>query len=355
LDPNGDRQIEKNLTEVIRLVALRPEGQEVIDLVRETRDLTRQSRSRSGVDDTELADGEPAMSGEPGAILYRDIGLVEVHRRWLEQQTMNANDALCILRGEPGDVISQRVRSRIPEPAGRATALIEALGEIEKVSLLLSAPLETTRVMESDILFTPGTSGNMDNWAPHGDFELTPRPDGFRFTNTEREWHDAMMWTQQTFDGNHSYRTGFTPHTGPGGVIFAICGTPKPGKDLSFSAREPMEPYNTGIDAYHVSVYREGTGMTNLRRPGSGLKMLATQNPDPCDAAERTYEIRMLRFGRSRLFLVDDVLIHHYVDAGIYGPCLEEGHIGIRHWRNTEASYTDFTVSRLENTAAENP
>jgi CheY-like chemotaxis protein len=66
LDPKRERQIEKNLTEVIRLVALKPDGQQVIDLVRETRDLVRQTRSRSGTDDTDLADGEPAMSEEPG-------------------------------------------------------------------------------------------------------------------------------------------------------------------------------------------------------------------------------------------------------------------------------------------------
>lgn len=71
---------------------------------------------------------------------------------------MNANDALCILRGETADVLSQRVRSRLPEPSGRLTAIIDAIGEVEKVSLLLSAPPETTQVAESDILFTPDTS-----------------------------------------------------------------------------------------------------------------------------------------------------------------------------------------------------
>jgi len=134
-----------------------------------------------------------------------------------------------------------------------------------------------------------------------------------------------------------------------GTAVFAlaICGKSRPGKDLSESAKEGMEPYNHGIEAYHVSVHRVGSAMTNLRRPGPGLKMLASVRPDPCEIAGESYEICIAKWENSLLFLVDGNLIHHYYDAGVYGPALQEGHLGIRHWRNTDVTYGDIHVHRL--------
>jgi hypothetical protein len=48
------------------------------------------------------------------------------------------------------------------------------------------------------------------------------------------------------------------------------------------------------------------------------------------------------------MLLVDGNLIHHYVDAGTYGPVLNAGRIGLRHWAGMDGSYRDFRVCRLE-------
>ncbi len=47
------------------------------------------------------------------------------------------------------------------------------------------------------------------------------------------------------------------------------------------------------------------------------------------------------------MLVVDGKLIHSYYDASTYGPVLEIGHIGLRHWGGMDASYRDFRVYQL--------
>ncbi|MFO7900399.1 MAG: DUF1961 family protein [Planctomycetota bacterium] len=51
--------------------------------------------------------------------------------------------------------------------------------------------------------------------------------------------------------------------------------------------------------------------------------------------------------GAQIFLLVDSELIHQWYDAATYGPVLEGGRIGLRHWAGMDASYKDFRVHRL--------
>ena len=93
-------------------------------------------------------------------------------------------------------------------------------------------------------------------------------------------------------------------------------------------------------------MHRGNTGLGNVRRVGLGLKMLAS-GPDPCPKIEQAYRVSVAKWGPTIMLLVDGHLIHHYVDAGTYGPVLNVGRIGLRHWAGMDGSYRDFRVCRL--------
>lgn len=348
LDETLEREIESRLTELIEIVEEPdPDYSVIVDQTDEILHITRQVRHKADVDKDGLATGECEQAGGLQVALFGEMGVHEAHQCWRQQQAMNVRETLCVLQGTPHDAVRQRVRSRLLESIGRPTAVLEALGEVKKVGLLLSGQSSPVELSPGEKLSTTSMCASSDTWLHFGAYRLTDTPEGLRFKNKEKELYDAMMWTRDVFSGDHLVRLICTPHAGAGGVIFAICGKARPGKDLSESAQKGMEPYNHGIDAYHVSVHREGTGVTNLRRPGKGLKMLATLGPDPCEAAERSYEIWMLKWRSSLLFFVDGKLIHHYYDAEVYGPVLQEGQMGIRHWRSTDVTYRDFQMHRL--------
>jgi hypothetical protein len=108
-----------------------------------------------------------------------------------------------------------------------------------------------------------------------------------------------------------------------------------------------MDTYNNGVDAYHFSIHRSGTGLSNGRRVGSGLKLICSRSPDPAADTGRTYRVTIGKWGKVVFFLVDNKLIHNYYDAGTFGPALNAGSVGMRHWGGLDASYSNVTVHRL--------
>jgi hypothetical protein len=347
LNEKWENQLEVLLEQLFQMLSSPGcDQRRVTDLSDELLRLTLKIRAVAGSGDAELASGECDRIDDAGAV-YGGISNEEIWDVWKQQQIVNAREALNILEGEPKDVLAQRVRAGLDDRIARPTALLEALGEIKKVALLLTGSEGMTELRIGDQVFTDDMLNGPDQWQPFGDHRLTQTPEGLRYLNTGQPYHDTMMWTRRSFEHDHVLQLTMKPNTEPGGVILALCGKPRPGKDLSESAKVTMEPYNHGIDAYHASVHRVGTGVSNLRRPGHGLKMLATVSPDPCEEANRWYHIEMLKWRNNLMFFVDGRLIHHYYDGGVYGAPLDGGHIGIRHWRQTDATYRDVRVSRL--------
>jgi len=161
----------------------------------------------------------------------------------------------------------------------------------------------------------------------------------------------VTVWCDREF-GNARVAFDYCPakaRGGSGGALFAFCGSPVAGKDLSISAG-PMPNYNAGIDTYHVSLYRGNSGMTNLRRTGSGLKMLSTVKPDACAQAGVTYRVELIKYDASVQVFVNGKLIHAYVDTGCYGPVLTRGRFGLRHFSGEgefETEYGRFQIVEL--------
>lgn len=344
-----EHKIDGQLTALIGLIEQTTPVDDAI--VGRTDKLLQCVRQVSGIADHDKDDGfvgQCDLSAFRGTAVLAEVDVEQAHQCWRHQQIVNARDALGVLRGDK-DVLQQRVRSRLAQSIARPTALLEALAEIKKVSLLLTRQATPVQLCAAENIADDNDNpyNSPDNWLSFGEHTITPTASGFRLQNSDAEYRDAMMWTRDTFSDGHLVRLTLSANSAVGGIILAICGKPRPGKDLSESAKEGMEPYNHGIDAYHVSVHRVGSAMTNLRRPGRGLKMLASVCPDPCEVAGKSYEICIAKWENSLLFLVDGNLIHHYYDAGVYGPALQEGHLGIRHWRNTDVTYGDIQVHRL--------
>ncbi len=78
-----------------------------------------------------------------------------------------------------------------------------------------------------------------------------------------------------------------------------------------------------------------------------GLHLIGSRMPDPCEETGRPYRIAVGKWENVIFFLVDGKLQHSYYDAGTFGPPLDGGHVGTRHWDGADCSYADVSVRRL--------
>lgn len=271
-----------------------------------------------------------------------------VRKLWHAQLQMNVSAVRGLLSGDRqtvGEWVGWPL-NRVPK--NRAPRAVGALREAEKAAALLARPSRVVRFGKGELLFADDFSKGSANWLTYGDSKATNEKDAFRFRDTTAKHPDAMMWTKQQFAGDLVVEFDFIPHSegASPGALFIICGLPVPGKDLSVCVGDSMDTYNRGINGYHFSMHRGNTGLGNVRRVGPGLMMLAS-GPDPCPKVGRSYRVSVGKFGPAIYLLVDGKLIHHWYDAGTYGPVLDAGHIGLRHWAGCDASYRDFRVYRL--------
>jgi hypothetical protein len=226
---------------------------------------------------------------------------------------------------------------------------VEALREAHKDALLLTLPARLIRIREGELLFEDSLLQASDRWNFYGPAETSYSAQGMRRRNQAVRHADTMIWTRSEFDDNFLVSFTFVPHNeGTAGALFAICGRPvAEGTDLSVSCGETMDDYNYGVHAYHFSVHRSQTGLTNGRRVGNGLKLICSRSPDPAAETGRSYRIAIGKWDRTIFFLVDGELIHYYYDAATFGPPLTAGSLGMRHWGGLDATYSDVTVHRL--------
>jgi hypothetical protein len=304
---------------------------------------------------------EPAAVDEPeppeGQVLAVPEGSseAEVRDRWKEQLLLRIRSVNEMLTGTEGplplwgEVISvswyqRKDRTRRARPA--ATALREA----HAFASLLAATMKTVPLAKGDVLFEDDFSAGTDNWYLYGPAETTKTDDGLRRRNTKPRNADTMLWTKKEFDGDFLFEFSFLPHNGGKGpgALFAVCGRPvKKGDDLSVSCGETMETYNYGINAYHFSLHRGVTGICNGRRVGTGLHLIGSRTPDPAREEGRTYRVAIGKWKNTLFLLVDGKLQHSYVDTGTFGPPLDGGSVGMRHWGGLDATYGDVRIYRL--------
>jgi len=101
------------------------------------------------------------------------------------------------------------------------------------------------------------------------------------------------------------------------------------------------------VHAYHYSMHRGHTGICNGRKVGTGLHLIGSRTPDPARKTGRACRVAIGKWGRSVFLLVNGKLLHSYYDAGTFGPPLEGGSAGMRHWGGLDATYGDVKVYRL--------
>lgn len=227
----------------------------------------------------------------------------------------------------------------------RAEQVRDCLMETRKLCALLSTPREIVRVDKGKALFEDAFSGDLSNWHTFGEGTIEVG-DG----QLHAKGAGITIWCRHEFP-NALVSLDYKPAASAGagaGALFAFPGTPVKGKDYSASSG-PMVNYNYGIVTYHCSLYRGQTGRTNLRRTGSGLRMLSTVMPDPCAQLGRTYRLEFLKRDATMQVYVDGKLVHSYVDAGVYGSPPAKGRFGVRHFsaQELESFYDNFSACSL--------
>ena len=280
----------------------------------------------------------------------------EVRARWKEELVLRVRAVHEMLGGKGesslpkwSEVIGVGWRHR-KDRSKRARPTAAALREAHVFGLLLCSDAEVVRVKKGEALFADDLTRGTDGWLMYGPAETTVSEKGLRRRNKRRRNADTMIWTRREFEGNFLFEFTFTPQNGGRGpgALFAICGRPvKEGTDLSVSCGETMDTYNYGVGAYHFSMHRGQTGVCNGRKVGTGLYLIGSRTPDPARETGRAYRVAIGRWGRVVFLMVDGKLLHSYYDAGTFGPPLEGGSVGMRHWGGLDATYMGVEVHRL--------
>jgi hypothetical protein len=234
---------------------------------------------------------------------------------------------------------------KVARPFFRARALCDATKEAQKLVELLTLPREITKIAAGEALFSDSFKTDLSAWQTFGGGEVEIK-DG----RLHVKGKGVTVWCAKDFENavvSFEYNPVATAGKGAG-ALFAFPGSPAAGKTYEASSGS-MDNYNVGIHTYHVSLFR-GTGNSNLRRTGSGLRMLSLIRPDPCGEAGKRYRVEILRYAQTVQVHVDGKLCHSYVDAGCYGPCLKSGRFGVRHFSaaELESFYGDFKVCGLK-------
>lgn len=229
-------------------------------------------------------------------------------------------------------------------PFFRAESLRDCLNDLIKYCDLLERTDAPVRLQADTAIFADDFKTLRPDWQKFGAAEITVT-DGQLTIQGEA----CTLWLAHDFE-NAVIAFDYTPLTlkPRAGALFAFPGRPLPGFDWSDSAGA-MHHYNIKIETYHASLCRGGSGMTNLRRTGTGLRMLSTVVPDPCAELLKTYRVELLTWNGMAQVYVDGNLIHAYPDAGVYGPELHKGRFGLRLFAGGEMSMriAQFSIRSL--------
>jgi hypothetical protein len=169
-----------------------------------------------------------------------------------------------------------------------------------------------------------------------------------------------VYWCPQDFPDNIAIAWDFWPVREPGLCILFLAATGQQGKDLFDSSLQPrtgeyLQYHHGDIDALHVSYFRrrwpqERAFHTCNLRKSYGFHMVA-QGADPLpdvDDAEPPYRISLIKRAAEVSFLINDLLIFHWIDDGqSYGPLLGSGKLGFRQMAPLIGEYANLTVHRL--------
>jgi len=313
---------------------------------------------------TEAAKAEvPKLPAKSPVVVPPGCRADTVRARWKEQLWLRVKSVYEVLSGtivskrpQWGEAIGVGWRHR-RDLTKRARPTAAALREAQVFALLLSREPEVIRVRRGEVLFEDDFSKGADKWHLYGPCTTTQaKAGGLRRKNKRVRHADTMMWTKQAFDGNFVFEFTFIANNGGSkpGCLFAICGTPvKKGTDLSVSCGVTMDAYNHGVHAYHFSMHRGLTGICNGRKVGTGLHLIGSRTPDPCPEVGKPYKVAVGKWDNLVFCIADGTLQHVYCDAGTFGPALEGGSCGMRHWGGTDATYQDVKVYRLVEAEAE--
>jgi hypothetical protein len=203
---------------------------------------------------------------------------------------------------------------------------------------------------KQDVLYSDNfnTGASLNNWTLYGDGNLSVVNGKLKYFDPGSK-PDSHLWTKQVFNGNFAISYEMIPLKPiQGGHIISYNAMPrKPGGDLSGSGSGQMTSYYNNITCYHISLARGYTSVSNMRKCGPGLYMCAN-SWDPCEARTDTHQVEVMKIDNNHMMFVDGILIHYYVDFGVYGDSLYNGgYVGIRNYTGMTAYYDDFVISRL--------
>jgi hypothetical protein len=346
--------LEEITSDVLSLLAEDPiEFEAVAQRVVEARQEAEALLEKVGAE-TLWSDFEPKLPSITPLVLYASATGEEVKELWAQQLHLRVNAVHAVMTDGPesceqwNQVIGVGWRHR-RDLTKRTLPIAEALREAHKNALMLQRPAQVVKLKKERLLFEDRLAQDKNNWHLYGPSWISYSNRGIRRRNKAVRHADTMMWTKKEYEGNFLVEFTFVPHNeGTPGALFAICGRPVvDGTDLSVSCGETMDVYNFGVHAYHFSIHRSQTGITNGRKVGNGLKLICSRSPDPSAETGRAYQVTIGKWENVVFFLVDNKLIHNYCDAGTFGPVLESGSVGMRHWGGLDASYSDFTIHRL--------
>lgn len=350
VDQAAEKQLEDALEKVIRLSSGTPKAS-----YKELAQAVFEARKYAAILVATIDKGEQAVPDKielperPPVVLVGKASVEDIGRLWWQQFRMNVRAAKRLLEGNEKTVREWVGWPEWKERHSRIRPLADALREAHKLTLLLDSSPAPLKVARGKLLFSDDFGKGTDNWLLYGPCETTMTEKGLRRRNLKPRHADTATWTRREFEGNFLFEFTFIPNVGGKGpgVLFAICARPvKEGTDLSVSVGETMAVYNFGIHAYHFSIHRSGTGLSNGRKVGRGLRMLCS-GADPAEETGKAYRVGIGKWGATIFLLVNDTLIHQYFDARTYGPVLTAGSVGMRHWGGLDATYADVKVYRL--------
>jgi hypothetical protein len=279
-----------------------------------------------------------------------------IQQHWMEQLKDNIDYGAYGIYNENCDVIRQWLSSaqctNIPlNWLEKRAQILRCFTDAKKVIVLFkkqSAQIEN--YVKEDILFADSfnTSASTNNYLFYGDGSLAVKGGRLEYLDPNAK-PDCHFWTKDVYDGDFAISFEFQPlQPIEGGHIISYCGMPRsPGGDLSGSGTGTMGDYFNNITCYHYSLARGNSGVSNLRKCGPGLWMCAN-SWDPCQSRTKTHFVEAFKIKNNHIMFVDNVLLHHYVDANVYGDSLyNTGHIGIRNWTGLDAWYDNLVIQRL--------
>lgn len=283
------------------------------------------------------------------------VGPDELRSAWLDQLRDNLRASCGLFREEEPVIQEWLGRKDFQDNRERELALRKqvflCLSEVKKLLLLLKKEqFEVKAFQPGKELFSDAFSNNtsFNNWIFYGD-------GGLRIVGGRLQYADPLpspdshLWTKTAFSGDILISFDFEPMLPfQGGQITSYCALPRfPAEDLSGSGRGTMDDYFRTISCYHFSLARDKSGVCNMRKTGPGLWMCAT-TADPCAQRAKSYHVEIAKINGHHYLFVDRKLVHHYLDAGVYGDSvLTAGHVGLRNWSGLSAWYDNFSVRAL--------